>query len=251
MIRLIFATVCTVGPHAIRTGQKVYVKDSRLYKPASAPTEPKTHERPLEVQLSFSLANVDAVRDLWSGLDSMTQGSSFLAWTSLFGGDPSTSGKDALRFGQDSAPLELVQDIDNPFGCEPYNNGAIRPNSVVLVHRGSCTFVEKLDEASLAGAAGVIVINTDDAALNPSADPEDENASDGTLDDVALVVVGKTSGEAILRMLDVAEQFVDVHMMVRVDDDRLILPADETSPSVGPVVLYINGHPVTNAILAV
>ncbi|KZW03978.1 alpha-mannosidase [Exidia glandulosa HHB12029] len=242
--------ITRLGPYTIRSGQKVFVKDSRLYTPSASETaDAHEHERPLEVRLSFSLTNIDAVRDLWPGIDSLPQDSSFMAWTALFGGDPSVSGEHGLRFGQDSAPLQLVQDIDNPFGCEPYNDHAIPPNSVVLVHRGSCTFAEKLDEASLAGAAGVIVVSGDDAVLNPSSDPSDTSVVDGTLDDVALVAVSKTDGSAILRMLEVADQFEPVHLMVRVDEERTMLPAEEASPSQG-IVLYINGHPVTNAILS-
>jgi mannosidase alpha-like ER degradation enhancer 1 len=171
-----------------------------------------------------------------------------LAFTALFSGDPSKTGSKAIHFGTGSAALQVVQDQDNPLGCSGYERSSIPPKSVVLVNRGDCTFVQKLDEASLAGAAGVIVINTDDSALNPSSEPEDTAVWDGTLNDVALVVVRKSDGDLISDLLDALGKG-DGRLTVRVeptdDPEEEKVPAGKRRSS----ILVVNGHAIMNAIV--
>ena len=50
-------------------------------------------------------------------------------------------------------------------------NGAL--DAIVLLHRGTCTFIEKLAYAKRAGARGVVVISDMDMAINPSAEAEE------------------------------------------------------------------------------
>ena len=57
-----------------------------------------------------------------------------------------------------SGPLTLV--VGN--GCEPTDAAAVRPGSVALVRRGTCTFAEKVGTAASAGAAAVVLINSVD-----------------------------------------------------------------------------------------
>lgn len=247
--------ITKLASHVVRPGQKVYVKDPKVHAPAQdSAAEPEPTERPLDVHLAFSVTNIDSVKDTWAGLGTVLQDLlelKVVAWTATFAGDPTARGSRALRFGQGSSPLVVVREPDNVFGCEPYPAKAIPQNAVILVQRGGCTFAEKLDEASLAGAAGVIVVNVDDTPLNPSADQEESYVWDGTLDDVALVVVNQSTGQAVVRLLDLMAQFSDTHVTVRVDEERTAVPEENPSPKEGPILLYINGHPVMNAILAV
>jgi Zn-dependent M28 family amino/carboxypeptidase len=63
-------------------------------------------------------------------------------------------------------------------GCNPADASAVTPGSVALVRRGTCPFAQKAMHAATAGAAGMIVINTEDTPLN-----------DGTLGEGATGVV--------------------------------------------------------------
>jgi Zn-dependent M28 family amino/carboxypeptidase len=63
-------------------------------------------------------------------------------------------------------------------GCNPADASAVTPGSVALVRRGTCPFAQKAMHAATAGAAGLIVINTEDTPLN-----------DGTLGEGATGVV--------------------------------------------------------------
>jgi Zn-dependent M28 family amino/carboxypeptidase len=63
-------------------------------------------------------------------------------------------------------------------GCDPAEASAVTPGSVALVRRGTCPFAQKAGHAAAAGAAGLIVINT-----------EDEPLDDGTLGPTATGVV--------------------------------------------------------------
>ena len=50
-------------------------------------------------------------------------------------------------------------------GCAPGDASAVRPGSVALVRRGTCTFAQKAANAANAGAGALIVINNVDEAL--------------------------------------------------------------------------------------
>jgi Zn-dependent M28 family amino/carboxypeptidase len=76
-------------------------------------------------------------------------------------------------------------------GCAPADAAAVRPGSVALVRPGTCTFDQKAANAAAAGAAAVLVINT-----------EDEPLIRGNLDEEASAVVptggvSRSDGEAI------------------------------------------------------
>jgi Zn-dependent M28 family amino/carboxypeptidase len=76
-------------------------------------------------------------------------------------------------------------------GCNPPDAAAVTPGSVALVRRGTCTFAQKATHAATAGAAGLIVINNEDAPLE-----------DGTLGESATGVVptggvSRSAGDAL------------------------------------------------------
>ena len=53
---------------------------------------------------------------------------------------------------------------DEHLGCVAADYGVLPPNSIAVIQRGFCTFVDKGAAAEEAGAIGVIVINRDDIA---------------------------------------------------------------------------------------
>ena len=53
---------------------------------------------------------------------------------------------------------------DEHLGCDAADYGALPANSIAVIQRGVCAFVDKGAAAEAAGAIGVIVINRDDIA---------------------------------------------------------------------------------------
>lgn len=53
-------------------------------------------------------------------------------------------------------------DVDEHLGCTKADYGTLAPDSIAVIQRGVCAFVEKGAAAEAAGAVGVIVVNRDD-----------------------------------------------------------------------------------------
>ena len=60
-------------------------------------------------------------------------------------------------------PHELTF-ADNRYGCDPVANAV---GTYLIVQRGTCTYLEKAEAAEASGAAGLIVVNTDNGGLFP------------------------------------------------------------------------------------
>ena len=66
--------------------------------------------------------------------------------------------------GSLTAALALADGFGNPLACAPFPSGSLS-DRIVLVKRGTCFFVDKIEHADAAGAIGVVVYNdqgTDD-----------------------------------------------------------------------------------------
>lgn len=89
----------------------------------------------------------------------------------------------AIDAADDAGPLTTD-------GCSTYSNPADLAGRVVLVDRGTCTFVEKTLRAQAAGAIGLIVVNNEICGLPPMG---------GASNDVRIPAIGisKTDGDAI------------------------------------------------------
>jgi subtilisin family serine protease len=61
-------------------------------------------------------------------------------------------------------------DVDEHLGCTEADYGDLPANSIAVIQRGVCTFVEKGAAAEAAGAVGVIVVNRDDI-VDPNEPP--------------------------------------------------------------------------------
>lgn len=253
-VRCLLTRFGAVGPHSVRQGQLVFVDDERLVgtrdAPASAPNrvpvinlkffvweQVGTAEDPLEVSLPVN--------------------------TALFGGDPSLSDPDhePIRFGHHEG-VRLIQDHSNRYGCAPYEQTHL--DEVLLVDRGECTFLEKLLRAKEASSSGVIVINDDDARISPSIDDEEREQVGDAVDDVALVILTKTAGEAVRDMIKRTQYLGAGQVMFVVDPEsrqvgvkkrtrKNYKSSNEMDKLKDDIqkVLYLNGHALVNTRLVV
>ena len=253
-------TGCSVGPHSVRRGQIVYVNDSNL---TGAPADGENAGNILD-QNAFGRSPVIRLRVFVNSLDQMFGETDALdlpimAFTSSFGPDPSLPKNDnnPLRL-QSKAGNLLSWSNDNDLGCKPYAENAIPKGSVVIARRGECPFIEKLTNAAQAGASGVIVMNTDDQGVNPSADVEDVQKAGALINDAVLVVVSQSAGKDILRLMEIASKHGFTDVMVAVDtEDKSKKGESQGSKrrrkqSVDQNrILYLNGHPLLNTRLIV
>ena len=196
------------------------------------------------------------------GMQDVITETNVVASTAFFGGDPSiaphsSTDPPALRFGHGEG-VRVVRFSDNPLGCAPYSE-VLLDNEAIAVHRGDCTFLEKLVYAKRAGASGVVVLGNEDNHINPSAGQEELEAAGENLDNVAIVVLRRTDAELVAEMLDSAE----LHGLGAV---KLVVepfggPAETERTTQGeqnatqgkeaPRVLYLNNHPLLNTRLLV
>ena len=248
-----------VGPYSVKTGQIVYVNDSDLFISPQDSANPKREakkRRVPEIALRLFLDNVDYVR---KGMPDILTEVLVLASTATFGGDPteSDSPQGPIQFGHGTG-VRLVRDESNVYGCSPYTQKF--HGETVVVRRGECAFIEKLEEAALAGASGVVTLTDDDNGINPSAAIEDIQNLRTSLDDVAIVTISRPDSMLITAMLDSAELHGrDVLMTIasagEASDNthrpESAVPLDErrTKAREGNRVLYLNGHPLLNTRL--
>jgi mannosidase alpha-like ER degradation enhancer 1 len=246
-----------VGPHTVLTGQTVYINDTALATTLNRGKKTQPERRHTSVELRIFIDFVDTSLYIPSIAGGLVSDAVFTASTGLFAGDPTVphpfNGK-ALRFGQ-GAGIGLVRDLENPTGCQEYRQTFV--DEAVLVHRGTCTFLEKLMRAHEVGASGVVVINDSDVEINPSATEEDLKDIGDLLDDVAVVVLRESDGRHVLAMLDVAEDrhtgrvVLVLENMQRDTASVEQKPAEEHFRYAEDPVLYINGHPLLNTKLLV
>lgn len=103
----------------------------------------------------------------------------------------------AINIPPSSTPLtqavigDFVYDTADPLQCEPAAAGSYM-GKIVLIRRGTCTFVIKVQNAEAGGAAAVILANNAEAALNP--------ALDGT--NIPVATVPQSLGNALSDFID-------------------------------------------------
>lgn len=256
--------VAAVGPHAVRTGQIVYVNDSDLVLGPMEDTHSVDydgirHPRHPDIQLRFYLDTMASMFQFQHGIIESPSEILVTAYASSFGADLAVfaaSDAELVRFGHGEG-VRVTRDKTNAIGCSPYQRTF--DNDAVLVYRGECTFLEKLVRAKAAGASGVVVISDDELAINPTSDPE-EMATAGDVSDVALVTLKRSDGMLVMSMLDVADTRGIGVVTLTVDPEGQLangrrLPEGTTKQGWGHVdpsrVLYINGHALLNTRLLV
>ena len=243
----------TVGPHTVHVGQMVYINDTVLSTKLQSLKTKQVEGRHIDAQLRIFIDFVDA----GSHTGGLVSDAIFTASTGLFAGDPSVPFPDdgkPLRFGQGEG-VGLVRDRVNPTGCHAYTHAFA--DEAILVHRGGCTFLEKLQRAHEVGASGVVVINDSDETVTPSANGEDLKYVGDSLDDAAVVVLRASDGRQVSAMLDVAEDHHVGRVVLIVEnlEQDPALPEQsftgEQSEFASNRVLYINGYALLNTRLLV
>ncbi|KAI6151993.1 glycoside hydrolase family 47 protein [Pisolithus tinctorius] len=233
--------ITRLGPHAVRSGQVVYVNDTELR--SSSESLARLQRRPT-VRLRIFLDTMDPLLVTQVGTVETDTNIYITAQTAQFGADPT---RKAMTFGHEGG-VRVRRDESNPLGCREYDQKF--GGDAVLVWRGECTFLEKLVQAQKADASGVIVISDDDEAVNPSATAE-EIAAAGDLDDVALVLLPLTPGKGLAAMVEGAGVLGYGNVLFSVDFEG-VPPATRRDGDVENMhVLYVNGHPVLNTRLLV
>ena len=239
-----------VGPHSVRTGQLVYINDTALLLPEDGF---KILHNP-DIRLRIFLDTMDPLLPAHPGTVESNGEFHVTAHTATFGADVTMAGTpESLIFGR-AEGVRIRRDDTNLLGCQPFDQDF--SGDAVFLWRGDCTFLEKLIHAREAGASGVIVVNTDDTPINPSA-TSDEIAAAGELQDVALVLLSHTAGSNIGAMLDASGFFGYGNVLFSIDPEGWSgLPKARKDKHDGqggqmPHVLYINGHPLLNTRLLV
>ena len=105
---------------------------------------------------------------------------------------PARTGTGPDADGPLSAPAVVADDLGDPRGCHPFPEGSLS-GRLVIIDRGSCYFVEKVEHADAAGAMGVLVVNHLGESLVTMALLEDT--------DIPAFFVGSTDGESISELL--------------------------------------------------
>lgn len=238
-----------VGPHAIRSGQIVYVDDRELtLGPVDGTKDASpSHRRQAIVNLRFNV-DKDPMFEISPDVNFPLE-TTLTAFTSLFGGDPTAFPAEPLRFTH-HAGTRIFHDESNHQGCLPYAQNFT--DEVLVVHRGECSFLEKLQRAKEAGALGVVVFSDVDTGLNPSIDDNEVDAIGGSLDDVALVVLPQSSAKVVMKMMDDADALGLGQIVVTVESEPPPPPSKAEKDVVDDNrVLFLNGHPLTNTRLMV
>ncbi|KAG6855117.1 hypothetical protein C0991_006046 [Blastosporella zonata] len=232
-----------LGHYTVRTGHVVYINDSSLFSHLDSLQNTQKHP---DVLLRFYAEDVDSLMQAPTSMPVDTSNDMqtlLVGYSAQFGGDlnkKSHSNPNGLPFAHQGG-LNVYRDPDNLLGCAPYKYS--HPYSVLVVHRGECTFLEKLLYAREASAAGVLVISDDDAIVNPTANADEIQAA-GDFSDTALVLLPQKAGEVLLEMMHRAEQGIIGQVRMVLEDETADIPAKDPNR-----ILYINGHPLRNTRL--
>jgi len=254
----------TVGHYTIRPGQLVYINDPFIFSPRGDANlaQEEIFRREPEVPLRVFTAELDQMLDIPSGfLGKNGVDISVIGYTAKFGADLSSYvSQDTTKPVPRIRSLDgvtLRRDAENPHGCDPYEK--TYPDSMLIARRGHCTFLEKLVNARAALAAGIIVISDEELGINPTANADELTAA-GDLNDVAIILLPKKSGDALEELVNLTEKLHTSEIMIalqprnsELDGDHsghLPVEIEEESPSPSRI-LYINGHPLINTRLLV
>lgn len=243
-----------LGHYIIRPGHLVYINDSSLFTPPVTGNESDKYRVP-NIQLRFYMDVADSVFQLQTDTHDMFQMSNdmhalVMGYTAHFGGDlsPASDLKNKpLRFIRKEGVL-VHREWSNVQGCEPYK--LMYPDSVLVAHRGGCTFLEKLLHARSASAAGVLVISDDDVVINPTADAQELEAA-GDPHDVAIVLLPHKEGQVLMGMMDRVERLGSNKISMVLDYDSWPTIPDPERRKDPDRILYLNEHPLLNTRLLV
>lgn len=227
----------------------VYINDTALLSPEDGLKIPQIPD----VRLRIFLDTMDPMLPARPGMVELNGEFHVTAHTATFGADVITIGSLNPLVQWRREGVQIRKDDTNLLGCRPFDQDFA--GDAVLLWRGDCTFLEKLVYARDAGASGVIVVNTDDAPITPSA-TSSEVAAAGDLHDVALLLLPHTTGRNIVAMLDASGLLGYGNVLFSIDPEGSTSRPKVEGERHGdqghtPHVLYINGHPLLNTRLLV
>lgn len=158
----------------------------------------------------------------------------FPALASDFGPSLSSTAAPAGSFAINRPALPLAVAVDL-YGCDTYHDPTAIDGNVLILRRGHCSFVRKSNLGAKAGAKAILVIN--------SAEEQDIVPSGGTIEDgssekkelVPLMMIGNSTGIALLKLLDEAGRGVGASIVPR---------ARRVEGEIEPLLL--GGHTVLN-----
>ncbi|KAF7313730.1 alpha-1,2-Mannosidase [Mycena chlorophos] len=244
-----------LGHYDVRAGQTVYIADPSLFASSDAFDAP-IDQRPLDMPLRFFTVSPDPLSQVQSGFPDMLNSLEMFttSYTALFGPEllaPARPDTHALRIDK-AEGVPVYRDPTNPTGCLDYQE----PFSgvVMVVQRGGCTFLQKLVKARDADAAGVLVVNNEQNALNPTADTAELEAV-GDLGDIGLLVLPPDAGQAVYDLLDSADEHGG-QVMLQLDPEGLLAPLPTEMSQEKPKhdntrILWLNGHSLINTRILV
>lgn len=254
-----------MGHYSVRPGQVVYINDSSIFPPGADNNiaQDELLRRDAEVFLRIFTRQTDPMLQVKpKPLDAEFIDVSVVGYASKFGADLSSyalsqQSEETIAM-RNPEGLAIRRDAENFHGCDPYDKSF--PDSVLLVHRGHCTFLEKLVHARDASAAGVIIVSDEEMGINPTANA-DELAAVGDLSNIGIVLLTKTIGQALEEMIVVSEKLQSAQIIVSLlhtqnsgnqdDSGRMLVEQEEEQPKDPNRILYINGHALINTRLLV
>ncbi|KAA1466194.1 alpha-mannosidase [Dentipellis sp. KUC8613] len=250
--------ISKIGPHTVHSGQIVYLNDPALAIAAQTQRTHHHNNRFPDIPVRFFIDSLDPMFGTRIS-EPVVYDLPAIGHTALFGGNPFglTPSGAPLRFGHGEG-VAIVRDKANPFGCQPYTQTFT--NEALLVQRGECTFLEKLQKAQEAGASGVVVTSEEEVAINPSASTNELQAIGTSLDEVAMVVLRKSDAKMLNTMLDVSEGDRIGQVMMVLNPSEYTEESEvsnegkqdeKTSAGVPKSILYLNGHALLNTRLLV
>jgi len=256
--------LCSVGHYVVRAGQSVYINDSSIFQDKQETqniAQEPTLKRDVQVQLQlFTSPNTDneVVTSTFKNFEFTIKG-----YSAMFGADLSVVPKNQsastppLR-QRKGVPLMKVYSA-NKDGCDDYTESY--DGAMVVISRGSCTFFEKALAAKAAGASGILILNHEDAGINPSMGTEDISLAEN-LNDFGVVLLPKKIGDTLDELMKLAEK-LSVDLLARVPpplrfEDKKLVKEEETDDddddepsSNASKILHINGYPLINTRLLV
>lgn len=255
-----------MGHYAVRPGHIVYINDSTIFHvPGESANlaQRELRRRDPQVQLRVFSSRPGLVMQFQQ---SVANGPlidvSITGYTANFGSDLSSSHASNLPSSMPAIKrregVAVHRDPMNLRACVPFKHDY--PESALIVHRGQCTFLEKLLNARAASASAIIIISDENIGVNPTANSDELEAA-GDLNDSAVLLLPKKTGEAFEEMLIATGNIGAEQIRVSVDsslseqhnsDPEHIAPMDkEEQDKESNRILYVNGYPLINTQLLV
>ncbi|KIO33955.1 glycoside hydrolase family 47 protein [Tulasnella calospora MUT 4182] len=239
--------IVQIGRHKIKSSQKVWFADPRLLK-SDTPQNSSSYVDPYQKQLVPLRFFAESTKPkatpaqkilhtLFGDAEYTVSGVS-ATWGDQPGQkleesewDPNVSSRPRARLGKGSQALQLVRPPEeNRHGCQPhippdFEQGShfsppqIYADSVLLLDRGGCTFIEKTQFAEQSGARSVIVLSDEDVLPSMTSSDPDYDFVQMYIKYISFIIIGgKDHANKLNEMLSQT-------------DSRIMVEVDRTKPT--------------------